>query len=244
MLNTQQPNGTNGLGTEIKHKILVVDDEPQIRKFLRVSLNAYGYDVVEAENGAEAVRLTASVKPDLLVLDLGLPELDGQQVILKVREWSAVPIIVLSVRSEEQEKTKALDNGADDYVVKPFGVEELIARVRSVLRRVAKEENAGETSITCGPLNIDLLSRKVSVNGEVIKLSPKEFKLIKYLAMNEGKVLTHRQLLKEVWGEAYTHDNQYLRVYMGQLRKKIDTHPEKSTLLHTEQGVGYRLAVD
>lgn len=228
------------MNSDIKHKILVVDDEPQIRKFLRVSLQGNGFSVEEAEDGAQGVRLVASVKPDLVILDLGLPELDGQEVITKVREWTSVPIIVLSVRSTEDEKVKALDRGADDYVVKPFAVDELVARVKSVLRRAVQQENDGETKIVAGPLEIDLLARIVKIEGNKVKLSPKEFNLLKYLATNAGKVLTHRQLLKEVWGEAYTHDNQYLRVYMGQLRKKIERDAAEPQFLMTEQGVGYK----
>ncbi len=227
----------------IKPKILIVDDEAQIRKFLRVSLKANGFAVEEAEDGAEAVRLVAAIKPDMVILDLGLPELDGQDVIVKVREWTSVPILVLSVRDGEDEKVKALDRGADDYMVKPFGVDELIARVGSILRRVAQEENAGDTTIESGPLHIDLPSRTVTISGDKVKLSPKEFNLLKYLAVNAGKVITHRQLLKEVWGEGYADDSQYLRVYMGQLRKKIEQDPNTPTYLLTEQGIGYKFAI-
>ncbi|MEC9291726.1 MAG: response regulator transcription factor [Pseudomonadota bacterium] len=227
----------------IKPKILIVDDEAQIRKFLRVSLKANGFAVEEAEDGAEAVRLVAAIKPDMVILDLGLPKLDGQDVIVKVREWTSVPILVLSVRDGEDEKVKALDRGADDYMVKPFGVDELIARVGSILRRVAQEENAGDTTIESGPLHIDLPSRTVTIDGEKIKLSPKEFNLLKYLAINAGKVITHRQLLKEVWGAGYADDSQYLRVYMGQLRKKIEQDPNTPAYLLTEQGIGYKFAI-
>lgn len=230
--------------TSVKPKILIVDDEVQIRKFLSVSLKANNYHIEEAETGSEAVRLVAITKPDLIVLDLGLPELDGQDVIVKIREWTNVPILVLSVRDGEDEKVKALHNGADDYMVKPFGVEELVARIKSILRRVAQEENTGDMTIEKGDLFIDLPSRTVKIQGEPVKLSPKEFSLLKYLAIHAGKVITHRQLLKEVWGEGYADDSQYLRVYMGQLRKKIEKDANNPEYLLTEQGIGYKFSTE
>lgn len=224
----------------IKHKILIVDDEVQIRKFLSVSLRANNFTVEEATTGKEAVDLVAITKPDFVILDLGLPEIDGQDVIVKIREWTNVPILVLSVRNGEDEKVKALEHGADDYMVKPFGVEELMARIHSILRRVALEENTGEEVIETGDLHIDLPSRVVKIKDNPVKLSPKEFNLLKYMAINAGKVITHRQLLKEVWGEGYADDSQYLRVYMGQLRKKIEANPNQPEYILTEQGVGYK----
>ena len=223
----------------MSRRILVIDDEPQIRKFLRISLGANGYEVTEAENAATGIELLRSQAPDLLILDLGLPDMDGQEVISAARELSDLPIIVLSVRAQEFDKVEALDRGANDYVVKPFGVAELIARVRAVLRpRQTKEQ---EAVVEIGPVRIDLSRRIVTRNGEEVHLSKKEWELLAFFARQPDHVLTHRQVLKEVWGPAHVDDTAYLRVYVNQLRQKLETDPALPTLLVTDPGVGYRL---
>lgn len=221
-------------------KILVVEDDPQIRKFLTITLTSHDYAVIPAETGGEGIRLATSIKPDVLLLDLGLPDMDGMQVIASMREWSKTPIIVLSVRNQEEEKVKAFDLGANDYVTKPFGTAELLARIRVALRDaiVAQVE---DTVITIGDLHIDLMKRMVTLRGERIKLSPKEFHLLKIMAMNAGKLLTHKYLMKEVWGEAYTDDNQYLRIYIAQLRQKLEKDLARDQFIINEPGIGYRL---
>lgn len=220
-------------------RILVVDDEPQIRKFMRISLTANGYQVLEAENAAKGVAAAREGRPDVMILDLGLPDLDGQEVITAVRQFSPVPIIVLSVRSDETDKVEALDRGANDYVVKPFGVAELMARVRAMLRlRPAKET---ESVIEKGALRIDLERHVIVKDGAELRLSKKEWDLLIYLARHADHVLTHKQILKEVWGPAHTEDTAYLRVYVNQLRQKLEADPSAPTLIVTEPGVGYRL---
>ena len=223
-------------------KVLIVDDEPQIRRFLRASLQAHDYEVVEAENGKEAVRACTVQKPDLVVLDLGLPDMDGLDVINNVREWSKVPIIVLSIRSDDQDKIGALDRGANDYVTKPFSMGELLARMRVGLRQGRVEGDAGPI-VTAGDIAIDLSKRLVTFAGSPIKLSRKEYDLLRILASHPGKVITHQQLLQEVWGPAYVEETQYLRVYVGQLRQKLERDPASPKHLITEPGVGYRLQV-
>lgn len=221
-------------------KILVIEDDPQIRKFLTITLTSHDYAVIPAEAGGEGIRLATSVKPDAVLLDLGLPDMDGTEVISSIREWSKMPIIVLSVRNQEEEKVKAFDLGANDYVTKPFGTAELLARIRVTLRDaiVAQVE---ETEITIGDLQVDLMKRIVSLRGERIKLSPKEFNLLKVLAMNAGKLLTHKYLMQQVWGEAYSDDNQYLRIYIAQLRQKLEKDPARDQFIINEPGIGYRL---
>lgn len=220
-------------------KILVVDDEPQIRKFLRISLNAHGYTVVEAARGEDGIAQCATEQPDLVVLDLGLPDLDGQQVIARIREWSKVPILVLSVRAGEDEKVRALNNGAYDYVTKPFGIAELIARVRVGLRAHAVDEITPST-VRAGPLVIDLPARTVTRDGVPVKLSKKEFEILRLLVVNAGRVLTHQYLLQEVWGPAQVAETHYLRIYVGHLRQKLDDSPDDPRYIVTEPGVGYR----
>jgi two-component system KDP operon response regulator KdpE len=220
-------------------KILVIDDEPQIRKFLRISLNAHGYAVVEAARGEDGIRQCATERPDLVVLDLGLPDLDGQQVIARIREWSTVPILVLSVRAGEDEKVRALNNGAYDYVTKPFGIAELIARVRVGLRAHAADEITPST-VRVGPLVIDLPARTVTRDGVPVKLSKKEFEILRLLVVNAGRVLTHQYLLREVWGPAQAAETHYLRIYVGHLRQKLDDSPDDPRYIVTEPGVGYR----
>lgn len=219
-------------------KILIVDDEAQIRKLLRVALGAYGYVVEEAANGKDAIVRASVVKPDLLIVDLGLPDIDGKMVVKEIREWSSAPIIVLTARDQEQEKIEALDLGADDYVTKPFSTGELLARMRVCLRRTS---NAEDPVIQCGALAIDLAQRRVTVEGETIKLTPTEYDLVKVLAQNAGRVLTHKQLLKSVWGNQYNEDTHYIRVYIGQIRRKLEKDPTQPQYILTESGVGYRM---
>ena len=223
----------------MSRRILVIDDEPQIRKFLRISLGANGYEVTEAENATKGLEALKAQPPHLLILDLGLPDMDGQEVISAVREISDLPIIVLSVRAQEFDKVEALDRGANDYVVKPFGVAELIARVRAVLRPRAPKDQ--DSVVEAGPVRIDLTRRIVSRLGEEIHLSKKEWELLAFFARQPDHVLTHRQILKEVWGPAHVEDTAYLRVYVNQLRQKLETDPALPTLLVTDAGVGYRL---
>ena len=220
-------------------RILVIDDEPQIRRLLRVSLAAHGYEVEECKTGQEGINRAAIVKPDLILLDLGLPDIDGKDVVVAIREWSKVPIIILTARDQENEKIEALDAGADDYVTKPFSMGELLARLRVALRHAITTDNA--PIITCGDLVIDLVGRHVMRGDREIKLTPTEYEILKVLAQNIGKVLTHKYLLKTVWGTAYNEDTHYIRVYIGQLRRKVETNPAQPEYIITESGVGYRL---
>jgi two-component system, OmpR family, KDP operon response regulator KdpE len=222
-------------------RILVIDDEPQIRRFLRISLNAYGYDVIDAVRGEDGVAKCATESPDLVILDLGLPDLDGQQVIARIREWSKVPIIVLSVRAAEAEKVAALDRGADDYVTKPFGIHELLARMRAALRARRQGDEPPPAVVTIGDLRIDIPRRRVRVAGVEIKLSRKEFAILKLLAQHAGRIVTHPQLLREVWGPAYEKETPYLRIYIGHLRHKLGDDPADPRYISNEPGVGYRL---
>jgi two-component system KDP operon response regulator KdpE len=224
-------------------RILVVDDEPQIHRFLRPSLAASGFDVVSAATGAEAQRAFAAAPPDAIILDLGLPDMDGKEVITAIRKQSAVPIIVLSARDRETEKIDALDLGADDYINKPFSIGEFLARVRSVLRRQSKNVPTERESFDLGTVHIDTLQHTVTRASGAVHLTPKEFDLLVLLARHAGKVLTHRHLLTQVWGPAHGADTQYLRVFIGQLRQKIEDDPAAPRLIITEPGVGYR-AVD
>jgi two-component system KDP operon response regulator KdpE len=220
-------------------RILVVDDEPQIRKFLRISLTAEGYEVIEAPRGEDGILKCVREKPSLVILDLGLPDLDGQKVIARIREGSEVPIIVLSVRSKDQEKVIALDRGANDYVTKPFSIEELLARIRVALRTKPEQEEASEFVV--GELIVDVPRRKVSVSGQEIKLTRKEFDLLRMLAKNAGRIVTHRHILREVWGPAHEDDVHYLRIYIGHLRQKLNDDPANPKFIESEPGVGYRL---
>ncbi len=220
--------------------VLVVDDEPQILRFLKPSLTAAGYDVITAANGTDALKAAATKSPDAILLDLGLPDMDGKDVISRLREWSKTPIIVLSARDREAEKIAALDLGADDYVNKPFGIGELLARLRTALRHSARLAGE-ETRLEVGPLSIDVVAHSVMVEGAPVKLTPKEFDLLALLVRNAGRVVTHRQILTSVWGPAHTEDVQYLRVLIGQLRQKLSDTPALSDLIVTEPGVGYRI---
>lgn len=221
-------------------RVLVVDDEPQIQRFLKPSLTAAGYDVIAAVNGAEALKAAATQAPEVILLDLGLPDMDGKDVIAELRTWTKVPIVVLSARDRESEKIAALDLGADDYVNKPFGIGELMARLRTALRHAAS--TAGENSkVVSGDLVIDIAAHSVTRSGKPIKLTPKEFELLAILARNAERVVTHRQILTAVWGPAHTEDLQYLRVFIGQLRQKLKGAPDDAELIRTEAGIGYRL---
>jgi two-component system KDP operon response regulator KdpE len=229
--------------TEPSIRVLIVDDEPQIRRFLRTSLSAHGYRVIEAAGGQEAMTLLATERPELVLLDLGLPDIDGLEVIRRLREWSMVPIIVVSVRGREAEKIEALDCGADDYVTKPFGMGELLARMRTALRHRLQAE-VDEPVFRSAGLSVDLVRRLVTIDGQEVKLTPKEYDLLRILVTHAGKVITHRQLLREVWGPASVHETHYLRVYIGQLRQKPEPDPTQPRYLLTEPGVGYRLRVE
>ncbi|MEA5079739.1 MAG: response regulator transcription factor [Anaerolineaceae bacterium] len=220
--------------------ILIVDDEPQILRALKTILAANHFRVQAASNGEQAIALAAAQEPDIIILDLTLPDMDGTQVCEQIREWSAVPIIVLSVRDSEKDKVSALDKGADDYLTKPFGIEELMARIRVALRHAQKSTGNKETVIKAGSLSIDLARHIVTRDGEELKLTATEFKLLAYLAAHPDRVLTHQAILNHVWGEVETDHLEYLRVYIGQLRKKIETNPENPQILVTDSGVGYR----
>lgn len=222
--------------------VLVVEDEAQMRRFLRATLTAQGYRLIEASTAAEAVLLATSHNPDLVLLDLGLPDLDGFALTRRLREWSQVPIIVLSARGREDDKVEALDAGADDYVTKPFGVSELLARMRVALRHAeAGAAAAASQVLEFGPLRVDLVRREVKRAGQEVHLTPTEYRLLTLLARNAGKVLTHRQILKQVWGPNDAERTHYVRVHMAELRKKVEVDPTRPKLLVTEPGVGYRL---
>ncbi|NCB09922.1 MAG: response regulator [Bacteroidia bacterium] len=219
--------------------ILIIDDELQIRRLLEITLSSNGYKIIQAINGKEGLVAAATHRPSLIILDLGLPDIDGQEIIAKLREWFNKPVIVLSVRSSETDIIRALDNGANDYLTKPFRTGELLARIRAALR--ATENKADATALELGNLSIDLVGHLVRKNSEVIKLTATEFSLLTLLAKNRGRVLTHQYILKEVWGYGYLNQTQYLRVFVAQLRKKIEDNPSKPTLLITESGIGYRI---
>jgi two-component system, OmpR family, KDP operon response regulator KdpE len=222
--------------------VLVIEDEAQILRFLRAALTSHGFRYVEATSGEEGLRQAATRAPDLIVLDLGLPDLDGLEVTRRLREWSAVPIVVLSARGQERDKIAALDAGADDYVTKPFGIGELLARLRAALRHAARQEaGAGEEALEVGNLRIDRVRRVVLRAGTEVRLTPIEYKLLTALAQYPGRVLTHAQLLRQVWGPGYAQQTHYLRVYMAQLRHKLERDPARPQYLITEPGVGYRL---
>jgi two-component system KDP operon response regulator KdpE len=221
--------------------LLVVDDEPQIRKFLRISLVSQGYKVLEAGTGSEGLSLAALNRPDLVVLDLGLPDMDGQQVLRELREWSAVPVLVLSVRASEIQKVEALDGGANDYVTKPFGIQEFLARVRALLRQ-APAGVVQEAAVSIGPLSIDLALRRVLLAGEEVALTRKEYAVVAQLARYPGRVITQQQLLKDIWGPTHVEDSHYLRIVVGHVRQKLGDDPTAPRYIITEPGVGYRLA--
>ncbi len=223
--------------------LLLIEDEPQVRRFLRATLPAHGYRLLEAETGEEGLRRASEHTPDVILLDLGLPDLDGTEVARRLREWSQAPIIVLSARGQEADKVGALDAGADDYLTKPFGTAELLARIRVALRR-RQQAAADEPVFSLGDLRVDLGRRQVFVAGRQVHLTPIEYKLLATLVRNAGKVVTHAQLLKEIWGPRHATQVQYVRVYMTQLRHKLEAEPARPRYLTTESGVGYRLRVD
>jgi two-component system KDP operon response regulator KdpE len=226
--------------SEIPASVLVVDDEIQIRRFLRTGFELDGFQVHEAETGTEALR-AATLKPsDLIILDLGLPDMDGADVLERLRAWSSVPLIVLSVRGSEDEKVRLLELGADDYVVKPFGMAELLARAHSAMRRQLRAAR-GEPVIKFGPLSIDFTARAVSISGQRLMLTPKEYRLLQILAQHSGNVVTHQFLLREIWGNEHVDDTHYLRIFVRKLRRKIEADPTQPRILLTELGVGYRL---
>lgn len=221
--------------------ILVIEDEQPIRRFLRAALSSAGYRITEAVSGEEGLRLAASQPPDFVILDLGLPDLDGQEVLRRLREWYTSPIIILSARDQESQKVAALDHGADDYVTKPFGIGELLARLRNAMRH-AQRIGPEETAVTIGDLRIDLAARLVTRRNEVVHLTPLEYKLLVTMLKHSGKVLTHRFLLREVWGPQDSQENHYLRVFVASLRRKLEDDPARPQYIVTEQGVGYRFA--
>ena len=224
-------------------KILLIEDEQEIRRFLRVSLVNHGYRLVEAGSGQEGVMHAADQQPDLVILDLGLPDMDGMDVIRQVRQWSQVPIVILSARGQDDQKVVALDQGADDYLTKPFSVGELLARIRVALRHAAQSAaGAAEPVFTLDALRVDMARRQVFLGDREVHLTPIEYRLLTTLVKYAGKVVTHRQLLKEVWGPDAVFETHYLRVYMAQLRRKIETEPAQPQYLLTEPGVGYRLS--
>jgi two-component system KDP operon response regulator KdpE len=227
--------------SEQRNRVLVVEDDSQIRRFLRAGLESSGYDLQQVETGERALAQAAIHPPDVVVLDLGLPDIDGVEVVRRLRQWSTVPILILSARSQETDKIDALDAGADDYLTKPFGMGELLARIRVALRHRQSMDGGPGSEFTFGPLTVDLASRRVIRERVEIHLTPIEYRLLGVLIRHADKVVTQRQLLKEVWGPAYLERNHYLRVHMAALRQKLEPDPARPKFLVTEAGVGYRL---
>lgn len=225
---------------EKKNTILIVDDEEEIRKMLKIFLDGADFKVVESASGKQAIRLSASVKPNLVLLDLGLPDMDGKEVIQNLRSWSQVPIVVLTARSSDQELVEALDLGADDFITKPFGAGALLARINANLRKSAVRET-GEPELTNGPIRMDLVRHEVYIDNEKVAFTPKEYDLLRYFLVNCGRMLTRRQILQEVWGPAHVDDAQYLRVYISQVREKLQRIPSLKSLIVSEAGIGYRM---
>jgi len=229
---------------ESKPKVLVVEDEPEIRRFLRVSLTSNGYEALEATKGEEAIKMAAEARPQVIILDLGLPDIDGSEVARKLREWCDAPIIVLSARDGENDKVNLLSIGADDYLTKPFGVQELIARIKVALKHASRANATDEPTFTIDDITINLANRTVHVAGEEVHLTPIEYNLLRILVRNAGKLVPQQQLLRDVWGPGYAKEGHYLRVYMGQLRKKLESDPANPKYVITEPGLGYRFKMD
>lgn len=229
---------------KITPHVLVIDDEPQMQRALRTILAAHNYRVSTAATGEEGLALAAIEKPDVIILDLGLPDMDGVEVCKQLRQWTTIPIIILSVRSDEGDKIKALDQGADDYLVKPFGAGELLARLRVAQRHLMKSQAEPEAIIVSGELTIDLARHIVTRSGNEVKLTATEYKLLAYLAAHPNRILTHPNILEHVWGPEYRDSVEYLRVFMSQLRKKLETHPKKPEHILSEPGIGYRFITD
>lgn len=225
---------------ELKNTILVVDDDEEIRKMLKIFLDSADFKAVEGSSGKQAIRLAASIKPNLVLLDLGLPDMDGKDVIQRLRQWSQVPIVVLTARSSDQELVAALDMGADDFITKPFGADVLLARINANLRKSAVRE-AGEPELSNGPIRMDLVRHEVHIKNEKVAFTPKEYELLRYFLLNCGRMLTRRQILQEVWGPAHVEDAQYLRVYIKQVREKLARAPDLKSLIVSEAGIGYRM---
>lgn len=225
--------------------VLVIEDDVQIRRFLRTTLTSSGYRLLEAATGNEGINKAALNAPDVIILDLGLPDLDGLEVMRRLREWSLIPVIVVSAREQERDKVAALDIGADDYLTKPFGTSELLARIRVAQRHALRQmQESEEPYFRVGGLHVDLAHRQVLIDDREVHLTPLEYRLLTTLVRFAGRVMTHRQLLREVWGPSYTNENHYLRVYMGQLRHKLEADPTRPRYLITEPGVGYRLKTE
>jgi len=231
--------------TETKETILLIEDEPQMRRFLRVTLQAHGYQLIESATGQDGLIQVATRNPDVVLLDLGLPDIDGLEVTKRLREWSRVPLIVISAREQEEDKVRALDAGADDYLTKPFGAGELLARIRVSLRHMAMQHTGSEEPVfVLDNLKVDLAKRQVLLDGREVHLTPIEYRLLAILIKHAGKVITHTHLLKEVWGTAYAGQTHYLRIYMAQLRHKLEADPARPRFFINEPGVGYRLKTD
>ncbi|MET4162753.1 two-component system KDP operon response regulator KdpE [Marinobacterium sp. MBR-111] len=234
---------TESTANRESHCILIIDDEPQIRHFLRISLKTEGYELIEAESGEVGLSLCARYSPNLVILDLGLPDMDGSDVLANLREWASVPVLILSVRDQEPEKVKALDLGANDFITKPFSIDELLARVRTQLRNYERYREASIEAPAVfddGTLKIDLSTRTIVVDGERIRLTPKEFSVLQALMLAAGKIVTQSQLLKSIWGESHAKDTHYLRILIGRLRQKIKDDPTEQYYIKTEPGIGYR----
>jgi two-component system KDP operon response regulator KdpE len=231
--------------TDEKELILLIEDEPQMRRFLRITLQSHGYRLVETETGAEGLLQAASRNPDVVLLDLGLPDMDGLEVTARLREWTQTPVIIISAREQEQDKVKALDAGADDYLTKPFNAGELLARIRVALRHAVRQRSGRQEPVfSLYNMRVDLAQRQVFLDDKEVHLTPIEYKLLMVLVRHAGKVITHTQLLKEVWGPAHVNEVQYLRVYMTQLRHKLEADPARPRFLMNEPGIGYRLKFD
>ena len=231
--------------TETKESILLIEDEPQMRRFLRVTLQAHGYQLIESATGQDGLIQVATRNPDVVLLDLGLPDIDGLEVTRRLREWSKVPLIVISAREQEEDKVRALDAGADDYLTKPFGAGELLARIRVSLRHMAMQHAGTEEPVfVLDNLKVDLAKRQVMLDNREVHLTPIEYRLLAILIKHAGKVITHTHLLKEVWGTAYADQTHYLRIYMAQLRHKLEADPARPRFFINEPGIGYRLKVD